>query len=239
MNVLVYGVTNWDDKSHADSESKVLHEWYDRTSSFVNYNDIFLSTGTYSDPEFNPLDIPVIQNNLPKTEEYGRGWNYFRNGFVTGIWSALFRDDWDILLHNQCRILLGEDMNKHLEAFMDSPELIMAPKFSNVACLAVEIGFLAMKREAALRVVTQSRRPSLYHDDHAVVNCEDEIYQLFSDSWYDPFDIRTTRKRDWNWPEESPYHLEMEEFLSLPLISASHHATSEEIDEWINKHPII
>ena len=238
MNVLVYGVTNWDNKSQAERQTKSLTEWYNRTTKYVDYSDIFLTSGSYSDPEYNPLDVPLIQNGLQHTRDYGRGWNYFRNGFITGIWYALFKQDWDVLLHNQCRMFLGEDMNDKLERFHDRPELIMAPKFSNIACVAVEVGCVAMKREAAVKIISESRRPSLSYDDYSVMNCEDELLDIFEDSWYDPFNIRTTRKKDWNWPEPSPFHLGTKEFLDLPIISASHHCTDAEIDEWMAKHPI-
>ena len=238
MKVLTFGVTNWNDKSEAEIYESTLHAWYKRTKAYVNSNEIFLSTGSYSNPKYNPLDIPLIQNGLFKTKKYGRGWNYFRNGFITGLWYSLFKTDWDIVLHNQCRMFLGEDMNHYLEEFYKRDELIMAPKFSNIACTVVEVGFIAMKREAVLKIVTQGERPSLWENDFEVPNVEDEMYHLFCDSWYDPFQLRTTRKRDWNYPNPSPYHLEMDEFLNLPLISTSHHATTEEINAWCELHKL-
>ena len=235
MKIKVYGVTNWDNKEQVDPN---LKEWYERTNAYIKYDDIFLTTGTYSDPQYNPLPIPLIQNGLQKTRPYGKGWSYFRNGFVTGLWYCIFQDNCDILIHNQTRMLIGEDMNQHIEDFYNSDKLIMAPRFTNIACTAVEVGFLCMKREAVIKIVSQPLRPSLCETDD-IMNNEDEIYYLFKDSWYDPFfNIRTTRKRDWNYPLESPFHLEMDEFLDLPIVSGGHHCSEDELNLWKEKHPI-
>jgi len=132
----------------------------------------------------------------------------------------------------ECKMIIGTSANlSGTQSFTNPDECI---KQITGYDLFVDGGVIQSKGEST--VVEIDKELKILRQG---VISKNEIMDLFHDSWFNPFTtVRTTRKRDFNWPEASPYHLEMDEFLNLPLISASHHATNEEIDAWVEKHPV-
>lgn len=240
MKVLVFGVANWDNQAQADYFKPYMEEWRNRVRYFVNEPDMFISTGTYSDPTQMDVNVPIIQNGITKTRPYSRNWNYFRNGFLVGCWNAILNYDFDILLHVQCRNLIGIDMISMLHRFNDSNKQVMAPKYiseSRDIKISIDVGFLAMKPDAVRTYTTFGIRPSLSPFDQ--INCETEAYEIFGDSWYNPFpEINTIKKRESNFGKDGDADLSKEEFMRLPIIAAQKYANIEDVKDWCNAHPV-
>jgi len=245
MKVVVYGVVHWDSEKHAKEQRSDLIEWYTRVKKFIPCDDIFLTAGTYSNPQFNPLPIPIINNGIKYTNEYSIEWNYFRNGFMTGIWHASMNLDFDILFHVQCRNLIGEDLSPYLENFYNREEIMMAPQWKASRWgITVEVSLMAMKNDAVKKYVGGGLRPSLALYS-PVLNTELEAFHLFNENgqWYNPFYwITSTRKRDpdkWNAGRKySQWDVPMNRFLKLPFIAINKHCSKEEADEWRKENPI-
>ncbi len=239
MKILVYGVTNWDSKAQADYLKPSLEEWRNRVRYFCNDPELFMASGTYSDPTHNPLNIHLVQNGVTKTRPYCKNWNYFRNGFITGCWEALINREFDILVHVQCRTFLGTDMISNLHRFNDSNKQIMAPRYVSKTrniTNSVEIGCMAMKPDAVRLFTSFGLRPSLSPFEQK--NCETETLDLFGDSWYNMYpEISTTRKRESSFGKDSDDDLSKDEFMKLPIIAAQKHASKEDIQEWCHAHP--
>jgi hypothetical protein len=239
MKIIVFGVGNWDSKAQSDALKPSYEEWRNRVRYFCGDPEMFISTGTYSDPNFNPLNIPLVQNGITKTRPYSKNWNYFKNGFNTGCWNALINKEFDILLHVQCRTLLGEDLTTNLHNFMDSTKQIMAPRWISKTKKiknSVEVGMMAMKPDAVRIITSFGIRPAF--SPIGQLNCETEALELFSDSWYNPYQsINSIRKRDTGLGKDSEYDVPRDEFLSLPMIAAQKHASKMDVEDWCAEHP--
>ena len=247
--VIVFGVCNWDNKEHAESQKEHLTEWYNRVNHFIKPDKVFLAAGSYSNPEYNPLpELQLVQNYWRQLAPPSPATNYFRNGFMAGCWHALLNEygNFDILLHLQCRQLIGEDMEKHCKDFMSKPDkFMMAPRWMdydyNKWCEYVEVGCMAMKPIALSMYTALGLRPSiglLTQDEYKYPQAEEEAAILFANHWYNQWpEIQTTRKISVRQVPRKNIELDMDEFLKLPTTAASKHATKEEIDEWKRTHP--
>jgi len=242
--LIVFGVTHWNSKKDVNEQKNHLIEWYTRVKKYVPYSEIFLTAGTYSDPAFNPLRIPIINNGIKYTQEYCIEWNYFRNGFMTGIWHAALNLDFDVLCHIQCRNLIGEDLTQYFEDFYKRDESIMAPQWnSSKRGTCIEVSLMAMKKPAIEKYLAGGLRPSL-SPYGPLLNTEEEAFHLFDKGeWYNPFYwIKSIRKRDpdkWNAGRKySQWDVKMEDFIKLPFVASSIHCSKEELEEWKKEHPI-
>jgi|TARA_R110002126_G_scaffold122632_2_gene264413 hypothetical protein len=239
MKVVVFGTTNWDSKAQVDYLRPSLKEWKNRVNYFCGDPEMFISSGTYSDPKLNPLSIPLVQNGVQKTRPYCKEWNYFRNGFITGCWHSLLNMEFDVLVHVQCRTLLGTDLMSMLHRFNDSVNQIMAPRYVSISrniSNSVEVGMMAMKPDAVKTFTSFGIRPSL--SPYEQINCEEEALELFSTSWFNPFPaISSCRKRESGFGEDGPDDISKEEFLKLPLIAAQKHASEKDVLDWCKRHP--
>ena len=158
MNIVVYGVHHWPNREPTQLELDRYREWYDRIVYNIPYiSSISIATGCYSNPAHSPFppEVNIIQNKVPYTKEYSKEHNYFRNGFVSGVWyNLLNRDNWDVLLHIQSRVFIGDKMDKIFDDFYTMPQQVIAP---NLICQAgswMEISFFGMKPIAAMKYIT-------------------------------------------------------------------------------------
>jgi len=239
MKIVVFGVGNWDSQAQADFLKPSYEEWRGRVRYFCNEPEMFIATGTYSNPKEAPLNVPIIQNGITKTRPYSKNWNYFRNGFMTGCWHSILNMEFDVLFHVQCRTLLGADMMSNLHRFMDSSKQIMAPRYVSKTREienSIEVGCMAMKSDAVRLFTSFGFRPSL--SPSAQVNCETEALELFKDSWYNPYpEINSCRKRESSFGKDGEDDLSKEEFMKLPLIAAQKHASGQDVKDWCAAHP--
>ncbi len=253
MNVIVYGVHHWSNEPQTLEHINSCQEWYNRIIKFIpNVNKVIIATGNLCNPEFSPFpkEVQIVQNNIPYTQEYTRDYNYFRNGFMTGIWHSLLNEkNWDILFHIQGRVLIGEPLGDFLEFFNKSNYLVMAPKFTQFIGTSIEISIFAMKLDAVRKYATSTVRASFNVYGLPDLNCEEEAYVMFNDSWYNPWkSLLTTRQIDTFVDDEgcigegmeySPFAiLNPQHIIKLPFISTGEkHITNESLKLWKEYHP--
>lgn len=249
MKIIAYGVSNWSDTTPAD-QIELNCEWYKRIIKYIpGVTKVIVTTGNYSDPKTSPFhsNIKIVQNNIPLTEPYSNKHNYFRNGFITGIWHALLNEpEWDILFHIQPRVLIGANMSKHLHDFMNTDKSVMCARLINSVGYSMEISLLAMKRQAVQTYATRGFRQSFEIENTLYIStCEEEAFKLFHKTWYNPWDnIITTRQYDWsmlynNTNEPACFQIKnIDDFSNLPFISTGKHVSDEFKNKWIKKNYI-
>lgn len=252
--ILVFGVVNWDTEEDALKLKYTLQNWLERINRFIpNIEKVFLVAGSYSPPEFNPTSCELYQIDFYKSKVYSKQNSYFRLGFMTGIWKTLLDySNCDILIHCQFRTLLGEDMSENLIKFWDKDEQVMAPFYhagngtiqSSEGIMGIDVGFIAMKKRALKLYAVTGLRQS-FNPEVNCLNCEEEAYYMFKDSWYNPWPkIKTMKQIDTAWlsakkPGISPYEItDINYFSNLPFIAIGKHVTKEFYDAWLEKHPI-
>jgi hypothetical protein len=261
MKIVVYGVTNWDSRqdfgrscSKCNLEQNLI-EWYNRVLKFIpGTHKLFLTTGTYSDPRLNPIPVDLIQIPFFKTLEYSPQNNYFRNGFMVGIWKALLDyADFDLLIQCQTTRIIGQDLSGILEEFMKRDEQLLAPRFTsgtnnNYNIKSIDVGFMVMKKNAALMYAVAGKRQSC--DSHnSPMNCEDEAYLMFKNSWWNPWpniptlkqlDLTANTASDFGGSTDSWYNItDLEYFKKMPIIAIGKHVELDYYNEWLKANPVL
>jgi hypothetical protein len=266
MKIVVFGVTHWDNEKEFQTtcsncnKTDILFEWYNRVFNFIpNPYKVFLAAGSESNPALNPLPIDLYQIYFKKIFPYSNQNLYFRLGFMTGIWKALLDfPDFDLLIHVQATRYLGKDLTPYLREFLQRDEQVMACNYKSQLPEVMEkrvwnimdIGFMAMKKPAALMYAAtgyrQSCDPNLYP-----ITAEEEALLMFKDSWWNPFpEIPTIRQRDLAYETlcendsidfkvgESQFEItDIEYFKTLPIIANGKHVTKEFLDAWLAANP--
>jgi len=251
MKLLVYGVTNWDNFEEAEKIKPDLIEWYERVIKFLpTASKVFIASGTYSPPSFNPLPCDLYQVENYKIGKYSRNNLYFRVGFLTGIWKALLDfSDFDVLLHVQCRNFVGQDLTSVVEEFWKRPEDVMSLNWKSSANLrGIEISFFGMKKRAAQLYTMTGLRQSC-DPDPFILNSEDEAYELFKDTWYNPWpEIDTIRQHDRAFKylkkakrfikREPRYNIQnIEDYTKYPVVCAGKHVDPFFLKAWQEANP--
>jgi len=237
MNIIVFGITNWDSPQEVSNKETQLKEWHQRIKKFIpGVSKIFLTTGTYSDPKLCPLDCPMYQVPFIKTEPYSKNRNYFRHGFMTAIWHTLFHEpNVDLLIHCQTRNLIGEDLTPYINEFLKKEEILMAPKFSSLMGCSIDVSLMFLKPPAILFYSIGGYRQSL-DTRKRVLNCEEEAFLMFKNSWYNPWDkILTIKQLDSSFLDnQTPFKIQDKNyFLSLPFIASQPpHCEKEYSEIW-------
>ena len=93
MNNIVFGVHHWPSTPPTPEDLQHCEEWYTRIiKNIPDVKHVFIATGCKSKLEYNPFpkQVQIVQNKVPYTVAYSKTHNYFRNGFMTGIWSAYY-----------------------------------------------------------------------------------------------------------------------------------------------------
>ena len=252
MNIIVYGVHHWTNEKQSDESISHCKEWYDRITKFVpNVKKVIIATGNYCNLEFNPFpkEVQIVQNKVPFSEKYSIKHNYFRNGFMTGIWHTLLNEDnWDVLFHVQSRVLLGKSLKEEFQYFIEKDTMqIMAPRFTQYIGSSVEISVIAMKPIAVQKYATSAVRQSFGYYDNININCEDEAYIMFSNFWYNPWpEVITNRQLDFFSNDDgvqnnefTPFTItDQKVFNKLPFIATGEkHVELEFLNSWKASNP--
>lgn len=249
MKIAVFGVYHWLNEPPTQEQIDYCKDWEARIHKHIGECEIFVTTGTYSDPKFSPFskNIPIIQNGCPPTQKYSVDHNYFRNGFMTGIWHALLNiKDYDILYHVQTRVKIGDNLTSHLQEFIKLENCsVMAPRFASNLGTLIEISCMAMKPSAVLAYATQGLRATFTPPDSNTMSCEQEAYLMFYQTWYNPWPhVITTRQLD---PDQRglphPFYSaftisESTEINKLPMISTGKHILDKFSQQWEQQHPL-
>lgn len=236
LKVIVFSVTYWNDKPPF-----LYNQWKNRVNKFINYDEIFLTSGTYSDPNILNDDIKVVQINLPFTENYNKNWSYYHSGFLTALYNILINhSDFDVAVHVQGSVLLNKNLNDYIKEFYERDEILAAPKLLVDMGSYIETSLMFLKRDALIKFVTEPLRPSLSKNE--VINVEEEAFYLFHDKWWNFLpEVTTIRKIDTTAVEtktDGLFDLKDDVFYNCPAIMTNNHATSFQIKEWIDKNPI-
>jgi hypothetical protein len=249
MKAFVFGVCNWDSEFDFKRQEDNLWEWYNRVDQFISIpKKICLTAGSFSEPSLNPLPCDLYQTGLHNVYDYNNSMSYFRLGFMTGLWKFLleYQNDFDLLIHLQVRHLLGVELKNYIEKFMSQEEQVMGMRYDSqdYAIRGIDVGFLAMKKDAARMYCATGTRQCLDNrPEHVIDTCEEEAYKLFADSWWNPWPtIPTVRQIDSSQNVCSQPALltitDTEYFKALPMIASGKHVQQEYYDAWINEHPL-
>lgn len=247
MKVAVFGVANWDNEEQARELAPTLIEWEQRIRAFIpQCTELFLTTGSYSPPEFSPIDVPVYQTEMYRSLPYGVKNSYFHYGFKTGVWKKLLDNDFDVLIHCQATRFIGRDIGDEIQQFMDSSDVIMAPRFASTVGTSIDVGFMCMKKPAVLYYGATGHRQS-FEQHPTTINCEEEAFIMFSDRWNNPWPgMLTTKQLDISSTAGTSFSAEQscftitdkEYFCTFPIIANGKHVQDDFLEAWRAANPL-
>lgn len=228
IKTVVFSVSFW-----GENTPERFIPWYKCLNKHLKYDDLYLTCGSYSNPDKLPIPLEVAQIGIKNTKQYSKNWSYYYVGFLSGMYHALLSKDFDVLIHVQNRTFLGMNLNPIVEEFYNRSELIAAPKLTSQIGSMIDTGLMLMKKETAQKYVTSNLRPAL--SDEEQMNVEEEAYYIFGDSWWNFMpEYPSTRKYDKTYEyDESPFYLSDELFYDLPIIAGPKHCSEEEFDKWM------
>ena len=243
MKLLAFGIFYWRSQSDAQKAKSSMVEWKKRLDHYLDDPDIFITSGTYSDPKYNPTNMEFVQIDLPVTKPYSTGWNYWKHGFLTGVYHAMLnKRDWDVLCYVHYNLLLGENLIPKLKDFYDTPKEIASCSFIDPKGTFLEAGLMFLKKDAVLKYMTTNFKPCLDQSNRMYI--EEEMMELFSDSWYNLYPEIPTFRTNSDRSDEPDvmeylenYSIDREQIPNLPFMFQTHFIEPE-IESWKRKHPL-
>lgn len=225
-------------------DSKILNylsHWKNRCLKYLNPEFLFMTTGSQVDKSINPIDCELIQLGIEKNKPHSDNWNYWKISFMTGLFYSLSQYQADIIIHCQTTTFLNYDFKEIIEEFKNSEYSICAPRISSHWGHAIESGFIMLKKDAAIKYLTQPLRPAFSNNN--VMCVEKELLELFGNEWLNPFPQfstfrKTVEKEDTRTSNDYDniskcYNINDNVFYKLPLIIGPKHCTFEELDKWL------
>lgn len=186
MKIAVYSLTYWYSKAEAESKGDELYRWVRSMRYSINPDYMWLVSGTYSDPSFNPVYIPLINTGIAKTHGNDfQYWSYANLAHTFGLYHALLNTDCDLCAQFSTDSVINVDYTPILEEFMRRDELVCAPSWNNV----IEDAAIFYKREGMLKYISSRLRPILVEPGAvpAPMFTEVEALEIFKDTWWNPW----------------------------------------------------
>lgn len=244
MKIITSSVINWSSHNDALQQRDSIIEWKKRIDKYLNHPYIFLTAGSYSDPKWNPTNLPLVQIDLPVTKPYSLGWSYWKHGFVTSLYSALLSNQpWDIYAYIHHQVLLGEDMIPKIRDFFDSSSLLMAAKFEWPWGTIVDTGCMFFKRDSLVKYITSQPRPILSDNNDVLI--EQDIMDIFRNSWSEMYPEIPRFRSSLNASDGteiekeffSKYHVSPDQMIKLPFFTKNHFNEEDRV-LWERSNPI-
>ena len=173
MKIACYTTTYWKDKAYSSTKSSPeLFRWERNVRNVCDIDTIYMIAGTYSDPEFNPLNVKLINCNLPYNPYIGTC------AMVTGIWYFLLCTDCDVLFYLCQDGLVGQNISSMLNEFCSKSELAAAPNWGNM----IDNACFFLKRDGAKFLVHRRLRPDASEKEEMLD--EYEFAKILENKWW-------------------------------------------------------
>lgn len=237
--LVCFGSVYWE--SQYSENINYLSHWRNRCLKYIHPQVMFMTTGSYVDSSINPIDCELVQLGIQKDKPHSDNWNYWKVSFLTGLFYSLIKHQADIIIHCQTTTFLNYDFRNIIEEFQNSKYSVCAPRVSSHWGHAIESGFIMLKRNAAVKYITQPIRPSFSNTN--VLCVEKELLELFKDEWFNPFPQYSTFRKTVEQEDARTfnnydmiskcYNINDKDFYKLPLIIGPKHCQFKELDKWL------
>jgi hypothetical protein len=198
MKIACFTLTYWNDAKTAAAIADELRAWVAEVRGGFRPDYLYMCSGTYSDPKFNPLpDVPLIN-----AEVVYRGPKDFTHNCYAlcaeeaGLWYALLNTDADVVVQMCTDSIVNEDMRPLLDNFMARPELVCAPAWCRSY---LDDAFVFYKRNAVVKYLNGRLRANLMDvESGEQLITEDEKTRIFKGEWWNPWPANDNMRQDWN-----------------------------------------
>jgi hypothetical protein len=208
MRIWLFTLAHWHtqedaSKLAADKSYFGLNHWLIRARFLLDPRHVFIASGTWSDPLWNPLGrfVPVINSGATLTKPYeARYWNYAACAFTGALAYALNQStQWDLLCLLDTDALVGRvNFDALLREFAGRPETYLTAAWDGPPGGP----FAAWKHAGASRWLHQRRRANLVASEATPepILIEEEWGEIYRDTWWNPWPENATLRQD-NRPE--------------------------------------
>lgn len=194
MKLMLFALTYWHNESDShrfDGKWCSYQRWQERVTHFFKPFHVFLASGTWSDPRWNPLpNVPIVNAGAPFNAPYDWTRNQYACCAISAAMAyALNRNDWDFLVIFDTDALVGNvNLPKLFDEFAWRTATVMSPAWND----GMSGPFMAFKRDGAVTMAHHRRYPNLCAPDEPA---RPEIPEI---EWRKMFD----NGRWWNpWPQ--------------------------------------
>lgn len=192
MNILGWTLEYWKDEQHAkryEGQWCSLAEWKRRMEYFFNPIDLFIASGTWSEPVFCPIPVRVVNAGAPNDKPYDYFCNHYGCcAFSAGLFYALDRNDWDYLVVLDTDALVGAvNFPELFHEFAERPQTVMAPGWNK----GIGGPFMAWKRAGASKLAHQRLYPNISEKKRPMI-WENECREIYGEDWWNPWPQHNT-----------------------------------------------
>lgn len=192
MRIILFALTYWHNEADShrfDGQWCSYQNWLERVNRFFKPFHVFLASGTWSDPSYNPLiNVPLINAGAPLDAPYD--WHrrqYACCALSAAMAYALNRNDWDYLVTFDTDALVGDVNLPSLFAEFEKREAtVMAPAWDK----GLSGPFLAWKRRGVATMLHHRLYPNLCDPDEPARPDipENEFAAMFHGGrWWNPW----------------------------------------------------
>lgn len=201
MRILTACLGYWHDREMSNYNTRHpayrLPAWESRMRKCFSPVGLFIASGTFSDPVFNPIPEAVVVNAgalFDKPYE-GNYRHYGKCAFTAGLAYALNRQDWDLLVWMDTDGLFGDiNLDTLLMEFAERGEILLAPGWHSYPGGPMTV----MKRDGASRMLHYRQTSNLRDSDEGVqIIWEKELAYIFRNGrWWNPWPQFLTCRND-------------------------------------------
>jgi len=193
MRILAWTMDYWNDEAHANRRNgkwDSLQEWATRMEHFFSPMELFLSSGTWSDPKWNPVPyVKVVNAGAPNDKPYDFHCNHYGCcALAAAAFYALNRNDWDYLVFLDTDSLIGDvNLPALFAEFGQRPETILAPGWLG----GVGGPFVVWKRAGVCTLAHKRLYPNISVTPRPQI-WERECRDMFGKDWWNPWPQHST-----------------------------------------------
>lgn len=189
MRILGWTLSYWHNAEMARAKAIELSDWKRTIETVFSPFDLFIASGTWSDPEACPVSgATVVNAGLEFNHPYeGHRYHYGICAFTAAMAFACGRRDWDLLVVLDTETLIGDvNINTILKDFWNSDAIVLSPEY---------FGFMggpmmAWKRAGALRLLHNRKVSNLRDEDQPQREMlwEHECWEIYRPGqWMNPW----------------------------------------------------
>lgn len=189
MRILGWTLEYWNDAMHAkryNGQWNSLDAWRRRMLRFFKPIDLFIASGTWSEPRFCPIPVRVVNAGAPSSPPYDYHCNHYGAcAFSAALFHALDRNDWDYLVTLDTDALIGEVNFPGLFAeFATRPQTLVAPGWNG----GIGGPFMAWKRPGVVKLAHSRLYPNIAPPGtRRPLIWENECRDIYGKDWWNPW----------------------------------------------------
>lgn len=200
MTVYAFATTWWGSPGWATQKREELEAWRWRMNYWFDPDRLWLVSS--ADSSHNPIagKVEWCDPKTPQSKGYDQiRWCYYLCDLEAMLRLLVSLDGWDLAVNLETDWIIRRlNVPEMLEAFMQSPELVLAPAW----CGGLENSFVVWKRQGIEHWLNHRLRQNLIDGGPMPITAEAEMAKIFARHWFNPWPKISTMRQEYNCPSE-------------------------------------